>query len=395
MTSFIMEYNFDSDTLKLLYTALREQAQPPNLSSAEKLTKSILTKGWAFESDIEDLLYYHDSRLGAYQLDIKKLAGLFTIHWESVCYRPKSNSKSVIEFDAVRCEDAALLLILLERLGFQIQPDYFIDQLLPSIKSKKKEILSNAELEIFWYNTTKGKFAPLTLKNEQDWRKMKELDSFKTLTGYTITVRGIGGEPDEIEIKSPKYGRQSEPIRTTCDICGVEWRKGDPDSSASHRKEHKKRLLYLDPEPVKEMIIELGASNEPELVTSMSPAWKHREIYLRAVAFRREFHYDFVQWQSPKGISDQHAHGYLFVNDSNVIVGACSFRYQISKSNQKYWALDWVWISPNERRKGHLNKRWEYFRKKFGDFLVSYPVSDQMKSFLERKGESHLMNVPE
>lgn len=395
MTYSTMEYTFDIDTLKNLLSALREQTQAPNFSASEKLTKRIIAKGWAFNSDVEDLIYHHDSRLGAYQIDLKKIAALMGIHWETVCFRPKSNSKSVCEFDAIRCEDAALFLILLERLGFQTNPDYFVEQLLPSLKSRKKELLNNAELEIFWYRTTKSKCAPLTLKNGQDWRKTKELDSFKTLAGYTITVRGIGSEPDEIEIRSPKYRRQAATTRIICKVCGVEWSKGDPDSSAAHRKEHKKRLLYLDPQPVKEMCIELSEGTEPELVTSLSPAWKHREMYLRAVAFRREFHYDFVQWQSAKGISDPKARGYLFVNDKKIIVGACSFRYQESKSKQKFWALDWAWICPTERRNGHWSKRWPYFRKQYGDFLVTYPVSDQMKSFLEKKGELHLMNVPD
>ena len=388
-----MEYSFDSETLKILYVLLREREQPHNALAADKLARRIIAKGWAFKADIEDLLICLDSRLGAYHLDVKKLTSFFKVHWEPVCFRPKSTSKSVMEYDAVRCEDAALILILLERIGFQTPPDYFIDQLLPLMKSKKKESLNNAALEILWYKNTKAKLAPLTLKNDKDWRKMKELDSFKTFTNYTITIRGINGEPDEIEIKSPKYRRQAEPIRTTCEICGIEWSKGDPDSSAAHRKEHKKRLLYLDPQPIKEMVAELRTGNDPELVNYMSPAWKHREIYLRALAFRREFHYDFVQWQSPSGISDINAQGYLFLNDVNIIVGACSFRYLTSKSI--YWALDWVWICPKERRNGHLSKRWLQFRKQFGDFLVTYPVSDQMKLFLEKRGESHLMKVPD
>ena len=69
-----MEYTFDIDTLKNLLSALREQTQAPNFSASEKLTKRIIAKGWAFNSDVEDLIYHHDSRLGAYQIDLKEIA---------------------------------------------------------------------------------------------------------------------------------------------------------------------------------------------------------------------------------------------------------------------------------------------------------------------------------
>ncbi len=106
-------------------------------------------------------------------------------------------------------------------------------------------------------------------------------------------------------------------------------------------------------------------------------------------------HYDFVQWKSPKGDTDPYVHGYLFANEAGMIVGACSFRYRKSKSEKTYWALDWVWICPKERGKGHLSKRWQQFRKQFRNFFVTPPVSEDMKAFLKGKEELHLMNVPE
>jgi len=392
MTVSQMEYKFDIDTLKFIWSTLRQPESWPNLQAAQKLTKRIIKKGWAFNSDVEDLIHYHDNRTGSHKFDVMKFSNLFDIHWERVCFRPKARSKYVSEFDAIRCEDAALLLILMERIGFQTDASFFVHQVMPGIWSRKKELLNNAELEIFWYGTTKDKFAPFILKNEEDWKKMRELDSFKTASGYKITVKGIkDGEPGEIEIRSPKFRRQREPQRTTCEECGVEWYKGDPDSSSNHRKEHKKRMYYLNPKPSLKMISELQSNNEPELVTTKSPAWKHKEIYLRARAFRREFHYDFVQWQSENGDDDPYVHGFLFTNEEGAIVGACSFRKRNKESIELSWTLDWVWICPKERRNGHLATRWRTLRKQFGQFSLTHPVSDAMKTFLSKQGDLALL----
>jgi len=57
--------------------------------------------------------------------------------------------------------------------------------------------------------------------------------------------------------------------------------------------------------------------------------------------------------------------------------------------------LEWIWITPKERKKGHLATRWINFRKQFGDFVVESPVSDGMKGFLKKQNEYIFLNYPE
>ena len=133
-----MEYKINSEILNFIWSILRQPESSPNLSGLLNLTKHIIKKGWALNSDVEDLLYFHDNRLGNYNLDVKEFSTLIGIHWEPVRYRPKAKSKSVSEFDAIRCEDVALLLILMQRIGFQTDPSFFVDQLLPGIRSRKR-----------------------------------------------------------------------------------------------------------------------------------------------------------------------------------------------------------------------------------------------------------------
>jgi hypothetical protein len=60
------------------------------------------------------------------------------------------------------------------------------------------------------------------------------------------------------------------------------------------------------------------------------------------------------------------------------IIGAVCFRFR------KKWTLDWVWIHPYQRRKGHLTHAWPVFKNMFGDFAVMKPLSSAMNSFLPK-----------
>jgi hypothetical protein len=148
-------------------------------------------------------------------------------------------------------------------------------------------------------------------------------------------------------------------------------------------------MRYLDPQPHPQMLEAREHPGEIELVTSQSPAWKHEEMYIRASAFRREFHYDFVQWGSRTGDNDPKVHGFLFCDERSAIVGACAFRHRQGTTGE-HWALQWIWICPRCRRQGLLKQRWPELRRRFGDFLVEAPVSEAMKAFLLSQGDSHL-----
>lgn len=386
-----MDYSFDSRTLQLVWSALQEKVSPVNLHLAVRIAKRIVEKGWAFESDMEDLLYHLDRRIWACQFDVVEFSKMLGIHWESVCFRPTARSRSVLEFYGIRPEDAALLLILLERIGFQVDPTILVGLLLPKVKTRTKEIFNNSELEIFWFGKTRHKYGSIILKT-RDGLEAEVIDTFNTASKYKIVVKGRHNKPESILISSPKFRRQGDPLPVTCAECGLQWYKGDSDSSANHRKEHKRRMHYLEPKPSKQMLEDRQIVDDPELVKTTSATWKHKEMYIRAVAFKREFGYDFVQWQSEKGDKDPYVQGFLFTDEPGAIVGACSFRRDDKMDNNDFWVLDWVWICPKERRKGHLAKRWERLRKRFGNFRLTFPVSDDMKTFLAKHRDSSLLD---
>jgi hypothetical protein len=386
-----MEYQLDHETLQFISLALREPSSPSRLSQAKTQAKRIIERGWAFKADVEDLLYNFDSRLG-YQVDIVKFSNMLEIHWEEVFFRPSAKSNYATGLTAVRAENLTHLLISLERIGFQTHPAIFVDLLLPRIKSRIKQVLNSAELEIFWFSKTRHRYEKIFLRTQFELKTIKTIASFTTVGNYHIVVRGMNNETSQlIEISSPKFRKRPDLIPVTCKDCGHQWHKGDPESSASHRKEHKRCMYYLDPQPLVNVLKERESAQDVELVTTNSPGWKHKEMYLRARAFKREFNYDFVQWQSDKGDNDPYVHGYLFTDGLGAIVGACSFRLPQRERALQQWTLDWIWICPRERRKGHLARRWKTFRERFGNFSLTFPISAEMKTFLAKHGDLKLM----
>lgn len=140
---------------------------------------------------------------------------------------------------------------------------------------------------------------------------------------------------------------------------------------------HPKRIKSLAPSSI-------------ERVSWTSPLWQQRQVFLRARAFKREFNYSTIQW-AEDGETDNWADAYLFTNEESRIVGVVVFRYRQYQDAPKGWALQWVWFAPAFRRQGYLSKYWPQLRQRYLDFHVEPPVSDAMKAFLVKRGDSHLL----
>lgn len=387
-----MEIETDSETIQYLWEALQNSPRHPRYHQAEHNFREEMKRGWIFASDLEDILILMDNRLDSHRFRIRHFCEPMDIRFEEAFYRPKLIGTAASSFEALRPEYFVLLLIQLERMGFQIDAQRFVNILLPSVKARSKKIFSVAELEIFWYGKSRLKQADVIVYCDRSRRYDFPDRKIKLHSGFKLSLgQEEGEEPHLLTIRAPKYRERPRPKDVTCPECGYEWRKGDAESSYYHRREHCKRMAWLSPHALQEMVAELAEKGiGAELVLWDSPSWKQREMYNRALAFRREFHYDFVQWgENMDGELD--AHGYLFTNERSEIVGACSFRDRSENGIQR-WGLQWVWICPKERRSGHLSKRWQALREQFGDFVVESPVSDAMQAFLEKRGEAFLMH---
>jgi hypothetical protein len=387
-----MKISIPSETIAYLWQALQVPPRSSRFHQATRRFKIAVKNDWIFSTDIEDILMLMDSRLDGYQFHILKFCRSLEIPVEEIYYRPRAIATGAPAFDGIRTEYFVFLLIQLERLGFEIDVNPYVQQFLPELKKKTKTVLSLPELEMLWYNKSRLKQEDMVLCISGAKSNDKPAELLRLPNGFKLSLwTDSEGNPTLLKIRAPKYRERPRPTTVICENCGLEWTKGDPESSMVHRKEHKKIMSYLDPVPRTEMLAELDQNGlAAELVATTSPKWKHSEIYVRARAFKREMGYDFIQWQSETGDDDPDVQGFLFTDSKGAIVGACAFRHR-NIAGQPKWGLQWIWICPRERRNGHLTRSWKQLRQRFGDFVVESPVSPAMRTFLEKQGDTVLM----
>jgi GNAT superfamily N-acetyltransferase len=387
-----MAHEIPKDLLNSLYFAICENG-PPTEPRHHRLAE-IASTGWVLSHAVEDMLLMADRRFDAWRhpVDIDALGKAVGRGSSLVCTRPRKRSIGVALLSGWSAIDFASLLIFLEDLSFAVDPKPLVDALLPTLP-KRGYIPANA-LDLLWYDRTRRR-SERTLVREGERGRSSGIVEKAAHGGYRlVAVVDDEGVPLTLTVTGPKYRRQPEPKGTICSECGVEWYRGDPDSSASHRREHQSRMRYLDPQPSPQMLAARLTDDDAEHVDSESAVWKHEEVYARALAFKREKRYDFVQW-TKSGDTDPEAHAYLFTSKSGVIVGACAFRLRSFEGlAEKRYGLQWIWVAPQYRRQGFLRQRWKRLRERHGDFWIEPPVSEDMRSFLAAMGDEKLMDYP-
>ena len=386
-----MTYTVDPAQLSHIRDALRKPARARQSSSAGRLLSQAVRTGWMYRADVEDLLLALDGRLAEHgSIDVDRWVALFGLHWTSVSPRPKARSTAVFSHAALRATEVADLLILLERCGFHTDPALLVDLLLPHVSAQALQ--TGAELSVYWFQRTHHKCAPLALASAGSLMGLGPIEHFRLDSGHKVEVWGHDdGRLGGLMITPPKFRRRPEPVETTCTTCGYTFWQGDTESSQLHRREHKKRMSYLEPQPHPKLLATHAGNVTAHHVTTHSPPWQHREMYVRALAFKRELHYDFVQWGSPSGDSDPQVNGFLLTDAIGAIVGACAFRWRDSPDMPAHWGLQWIWLCPGQRRKGHVTRHWSAWRRRFGNFAIEAPVSDAMRAFALKQGDAALL----
>lgn len=136
---------------------------------------------------------------------------------------------------------------------------------------------------------------------------------------------------------------------------------------------------------------ELDANKtDPHIVDQNSYTWKHKYMYRFARLIKRELHFDGVMWDYYRVRSDDYV-GFLLYDQTNTqfergsIVGGCSFRLRRYSDHPPVWALQWIYILPEARKKGILKQWWSLFTDRFGLFDVESPLSEAMENFMKDK----------
>jgi len=121
-----------------------------------------------------------------------------------------------------------------------------------------------------------------------------------------------------------------------------------------------------------------------------------QQLEMFARYFKKEFKYDFIQYEANEHLLEDNKYsGFLFSEMAwdkleedmppvfRLFGGGC-FRWREFEDHESLWVLDWVWLHPFFRHRGHLTKHWKYMRQHYGNFLVEHPLSADMKKFLAK-----------
>lgn len=368
---------------KILQADRRDFAQRDELSAFEvKLVRA----GAEGLTQLSDHVGTTERRVsGAIEDIVEELAATFGVA-TMLTHRPARFGDSPYTFVGTTAFGAAKLLIDLEHLGLQVNPEPLVKNLLGSLQDK--QLFTPEEMAVLCYEHERGarktvlKADLVDEGDDTDERVFQHTDS----AGYQFTVTLVDDLPRTLEIVGPHYTEPLPRELVVCEDCQHRYVTNEPREEQRHSEVHAERMAVLKPCP-HPVFSTLGQVQNARLqfVDRTSPQWMHQEVRRRAEAFKREQKYDWVQWpESPDSPDFESFEGYLFVSSDGTVTGACGFYRQPEDVGP--WRLDWVWLAPGYRRQGILQQHWKEFRTRYGDFEVAPPFSDAMRGFLLSHG---------
>lgn len=380
-----MDITLEAEAIEAIWSALRKPI-PHTSSEGEVVVDRIVEAGWASVLDMEDYLLSQDSRTETVvSIDLRILTKSLELPLRWSFPRPERRNDEFSGYEMLSAADATALFIWIERLGFSLD----VTRLAASLCSRISAVthLTFSEILVVFYEQSRHRLCPVFLSTPyREWHQTKIL-RHKTPLGYRLEYAvDDGGRALWLNVSSPKYRKRPEPQSVICSACGLHYMQGSRTDERTHRAFHRRRFAVIQPKPNRRLTDALVRNQDARWVTARSPKWKRQAVYERAVEFKREFRYDFVQW-SLDARDDPGAVGFLFSDEQGRIVGACSFRRQQAPSIRG-WRLDWIWICPDARRCGHLSRHWARFVQRFGIFDIEPPISDAMQSFLRKHAKS-------
>lgn len=291
-------------------------------------------QGWAYLHQIEDLVLTLDDR--THGLRLGELARLAGYPVQDVYKRPRFKNASAFSSQMIEVTDVVGFCIFLEQLGFDIDPRPMVDRLYARVAVA--DYLTRAQSDIYCYSAMRHK-EKLTLLAADHVDAPPVQKQWRSSAGHRYQCLVRNDQVTTLTIAGPRW-RAPRHIEMQCSVCDARYTKGDPESALNHRSTHAQALRLLEPRPSKRLRERLQLGLAGERVDINSPLWMHREVYSRALRFKRDFGYDFLQWPSisTRDRLDPRWVGYLFANTDGAIDGACGFFCDSGD-----WRLDWAW----------------------------------------------------
>lgn len=312
------------------------------------------------------------------RIDLKFMAEKMELPFRLVRDRPRFASADWVGMPAMVASDVVALCINLEAYGFLTDATPMVADVYPAIATRGT--MTTPEADIYCFSKLRHRYSVRLQAEERLDGEPWQDQSWRAAHGYRFTCVMRGDQVTAVTVRGSKW-RDRPRIEMTCPVCGMQYTKGDPESAQSHRREHTRVTRLLSPRPLARMRERLCTSDAGERVDASSPLWMHKEVYERAVRFKRDFGYDSIQWHTATKRShiDPAWIGYLFAAPDGTIDGACAFREVDGES-----VLAWVWTRPERQRHGLLSARWPHFIARHGQFWLEHPLSEAMQGFVAK-----------
>jgi hypothetical protein len=121
-------------------------------------------------------------------------------------------------------------------------------------------------------------------------------------------------------------------------------------------------------------------------VDATSPGWLQRIVYWCAVELQLDEGFDFPQWSEDgppwMWANERDMHALVLVESGSIAVGAVAFLQTDWPYCEPGWLMMFAWISGEWRRRGVMTRRWLSWRKTYGNFTLSSPLSSEMRAFV-------------
>jgi RimJ/RimL family protein N-acetyltransferase len=376
-----------TEMLEGLFKLVKEirPAPTPKTRLSGYETKMLRDQGVTI-TDLGDYALLTEGRYyGRIEQYIEWLAEQADIKVRSLLYRPAQIGDDAYGFFGFQLADAVGLIIYMEQLGLMVSAALLVEELQPDLANRS--LLTEAEYSILTYNLWSGRRLMVIRSTAKRGPGAETVEKFRSPTGYRYKMVRQNGQALSLEVRGPKY-RELKQESINCEYCGMTYLSNTPAETRAHRQVHRRAARLLDPEPNTRFAKLLAENNQPIIVDSQAPMWMQKEVYRRALRFKRDFRYDFVQWAGDDVNRVKSGwHGHLIpAGPDGTIAGACAFSNVHPGPDGVEWTLAWVWVAPKYRGQGLLTKYWPWFIERYGNFFIEPPLSDAMTGFVRSHG---------
>ena len=208
-------YTIDLTELEAIVKSLQAPTKRNQPRTTESYFSKALADGFAFISDIEDIFYTSDDRLGAlcHALPVERWCEILSIPVRDYYRRPRRKQSSVTGFRGVSVDGLADLLLTIESIGYSIDPLSLVAKVSSSLVDRA--FVNDAELSALWYSKTRHKtrisFRVGPDEMGQGWRDRSHLrgDGRSTIGEMRATLKSNAGR--DMQASEPRQADTSRP----------------------------------------------------------------------------------------------------------------------------------------------------------------------------------------